>query len=40
MNMGLRPYSASNLVHGFASGTLKLYIAPYGKINHGFVNVT
>ena len=30
----------SNLVHEFAFGTPKFYIAPYGKINHGLVNMS
>ena len=28
------------IVHGLAFGTPKFYIAPYGKINHGLVNLS
>ena len=35
-----RPDFASKLVHGLAFGTPKFYIAPYGKINHGLVNLS
>ena len=36
----LRPDFTSKLVHGLAFGTLKIYIAPYGKINHRLVNLS
>ena len=35
----LRPDFTSNLVHGLAVGTPKVDIAPYDKINHGFLNL-
>ena len=34
----LRPDFKSNLVYGSAFGTPKVYMAPYGKINHRLVN--
>ena len=40
MKSGLRPVFKSNLVHGLAFGTPKIYIAPYDKINHGLVNLS
>ena len=36
----LRPDFTSNLLQGLAFGTPKFYIAPYGKINHGLVNLS
>ena len=36
----LRPDFTSNLVHGLAFGTPKFYIATYGKIYRGFVNLS
>ena len=35
--LSFRPDFTSNLIHGSAFGTPKLYIAPYDKINHGLV---
>ena len=37
--MTFRPDFTSKLVHGFAFGTPRFYLAPYGKINHGLVNL-
>ena len=36
----LRPDFTSQLVYGLALGTPKLYNTPYGKINHGLVNLS
>ena len=36
----LRPDFMSNLVCLLAFGISKFYIAPYGKINHGLVNLS
>ena len=36
----LRHDFKSTLVLGLEFGTPKFYIAPYGKINHGFVKVS
>ena len=36
----LRPDFTLNLVHELAFETPKFYIAPYGKINHGVVNLS
>ena len=38
--LALRPDFTSNLLHGLAFGTQKICIAPYGKINHGLVNMS
>ena len=35
-----RPDFMSNLVGGLAFGISKFYIAPYGKINRGLVNLS
>ena len=35
-----RPEFTSVLLHGLAFGTPKYYIAPYGKTNHGLVNLS
>ena len=40
LNLILRPDCTSKLVHGLAFGTTKIYIAPYGKMNHGLVNLS
>ena len=40
MFLCLRPDFTSKLVRGLAFGTPKFYIAPYDRINHGFVNVS
>ena len=37
---GLRLDFTSNYVHGLAFGTPKIYIAPYGKVNHRLANVS
>ena len=37
---GLRPDFTSNLVRVLAFGTPKFFIAPYGKINHGLINLS
>ena len=36
----LRPDFTLNLVYGLAFGTHKFYIAPYGEINYGLVNLS
>ena len=36
----LRPDFTSNLIHGLAFGKRNFYIEPYGKINHGLVNLS
>ena len=36
----LRPDFSSNLVHGLAFGTPKLYIAPCGKTNHELISLS
>ena len=38
--MTLKSDFTSNLVYELAFGTPKFFIAPYGKINHRFVNLS
>ena len=38
--MSRRPDFMSKLVHGLAFETPKYCTVPYGKINHGFVNLS